>query len=218
MYNSTVAPVSLDELPLLPPETLGPFRDADYQALPDEPRCELLYGELVVTPAPSIPHQLALGQLSRLFQDFAASRRWVTLFAPFDVRLADHSVVQPDILLVDPARFVGAPRRLEGAPNLAVEIVSPSSGRRDRNWKLKLYAESRVPEYWIVDVPAKTIEFLVLGAAGRYEVGLPEAGVWRSAAAPGLEIDLPRFWADVDDVLSRLPIQFGPGYERSPRG
>jgi Uma2 family endonuclease len=205
VYNPTVVPVPLEALPTVPPKTLGPFRDADYQAMPDEPRCELLYGELVVTPAPRVAHQLVQGRIGRLLEDYANTRRWIALCAPVDVRLFDHSVVQPDALLLDPLRTAGLPRRLESAPIVAVEVLSPSSGRRDRGWKLKLYAEAGVPEYWIVDLRAKTIDFLVLGSNGRYEVGLPEAGVWRSAAAPGLELDLARFWAEVDDVIARLP-------------
>ncbi len=205
MYNRSVLPILLDELPLVLPETLGPFCDADYLALPDEPRCELLYGELVVTPAPSFRHQTVLQRLRRILENYADVHRWVAVFAPFDVALFDHSVVQPDLVLLAPERLADVRRRLEGAPTLAVEIVSPSSGRRDRLWKLKLCAEAGVPEYWLVDPRAETIDFLVLGPAGRYEVGLPERGVWRSPSAPGLELDLARLWADVAAVLARLP-------------
>ncbi len=194
----------LEEVPVLPGSRLGPYRDADYQALPDEPRCELLYGELVVTPAPALLHQLVARQLLRFLVDHEEAHGGLAVLAPVDVRLFDHSVVQPDVVYVSPERLGIARRRFEGAPDLVVEVVSPGSARRDRLWKLKLYAEAGVREYWIVDPEAKAIEFLV-GHGARFEVRLPEGSVYRSPAITGLTFDLASFWDDLERLLARLP-------------
>ena len=68
-----------------------------------------------------------------------------------DVRLADHSVVQPDLIYVSRERSSVLHERIRGAPDLVVEILSPSTARRDLGEKLRLYAESDIREYWIVD-------------------------------------------------------------------
>ncbi len=194
----------LEEVPVLPASKLGPYRDADYQALPEEPRCELIYGELVVTPAPLVWHQVVTGRLLRYFQDLAATHGGLAVVSPVDVRLFDHSVVQPDVVYVSPERLAIARRRFEGAPDLVVEVLSPGSARRDKVWKLKLYAEAGVREYWIVDPEANAFEFLVL-REGRFEVRLPEDALYRSPAIAGLEIDLVAFWADLERLRATLP-------------
>ena len=194
----------LEEVPMLPGRELGPYRDSDYQALPEEPRCELIYGELIVAPAPSLWHQLVVQRLVRLLEDHAQSHGGLAVLAPVDVRLFDHSVVQPDVVYLSRERLAIARRRFEGAPDLAVEVVSPGSARRDRVWKLKLYAEAGVREYWIVDPEAKAIEFLVL-REGRFEVRLPEGRSYNSPAIAGLEVDLRSFWDELERIRIRLP-------------
>lgn len=203
-YNRAMAVQMLEEVPVLPGARLGPYRDVDYQALPAEPRCELIYGELVVTPAPSVRHQLVAQRLLRLLEDHAAAHGGLAVISPVDVRLAEHSIVQPDVVYVAPERLGIARRRFEGAPDLAVEVVSPGSARRDRVWKLKLYAEAGVREYWIVDPEAKAIEFLVR-RGGSFEVWLPEGSLYRSPAIAQLVLDLAAFWSELDRVLATLP-------------
>jgi Uma2 family endonuclease len=116
------------------------------------------------------------------------------------VALAEHSVVQPDVVFFArrPEGISGA--RLLGVPDLLVEVLSPATQRRDRGDKLKLYAESSVPEYWIVDPESRQIEFLV-NRGGEYAVALPLDGVYRSALTPGLHLELEPFWAEVEQFL-----------------
>lgn len=83
--------------------------------------------------------------------------------------------------------------RVEGAPDLAIEVLSPSSAQRDRGEKLRLYAESGVPEYWLVDPEASTLEFLVL-REGYYEVRLPLDGRYTSPVHRDLVLDVEDFW------------------------
>jgi Uma2 family endonuclease len=172
---------------------LGPYREADYVVLPDEPRCELLYGRLPVTPAPTIRHQLLVLAIGRRLDDLARQRGGCAVVSPVDVMLADHSIVQPDVIYVGRERASILRQRVEGAPDLVVEILSPATARRDLGEKLRLYAEFGVVEYWIVDPDRETVTFLENTPSG-FRVRLPEGAVYRSTAIAGLEIDLEAFW------------------------
>lgn len=133
----------------------------DYAALPDDGRrYELHEGELSVTPSPGTNHQDTLGNLFVIIRGHVSARGLGRVFfAPMDCILEDITVVQPDLVFVETAQLsVISARGIEGAPTLAVEIVSPSSAGIDRRRKLQLYARYAVPYYWIVDPPARTIE------------------------------------------------------------
>jgi Uma2 family endonuclease len=186
------------EAPFAVRSDLGPYREADYLALPDEPRCELLYGRLVLMTSPALRHQEVVGRLLRFLLDFADRNQGRAIVSPMDVRLADHSIVQPDLIYVSPERSSVLRTRIHGAPDLVVEILSVSTARRDLGEKLRLYAESGIAEYWIVDPEGKTFEFLV-NDGGTFRVRLPERETYRSAAVPGLELDLEAFWRSVVD-------------------
>lgn len=193
MYNPRMPVVYETEAPLAPRSDLGPYREADYLALPDEPRCELLYGRFVLMTSPSLRHQEVLMRLLRVLLDHADRNDARAVVAPMDVRLADHSVVQPDLLYVSKHRSGVIHERIRGAPDLVVEILSPGTARRDLGEKLRLYAESGIAEYWIVDPGLETFEFLELAPDG-FRVRLPDGAVYRSAAIAGLELDLEAFW------------------------
>ncbi|MBV8199596.1 MAG: Uma2 family endonuclease, partial [Acidobacteria bacterium] len=104
----------LTEAPLAPPAGLGPYRRCDYEGLPDQPRCELLFGRLYVMPSPSLLHQAVVMTLSVHLDRIAQASGGRAYAAPMDVTLADHSVVQPDIIYVSPERFAVLQRRIEG--------------------------------------------------------------------------------------------------------
>jgi Uma2 family endonuclease len=193
MYNRPMPVVYETEAPFSSHGDLGPYRETDYLALPDEPRCELVYGRLLVTPAPTLRHQDVAAKVFRLLADFADRGGGRAFFSPVDVVLADHSIVQPDVIYVTKARSSILRTRVEGAPDLAVEILSAGTARRDLGAKLQLYAESGVAEYWIVDPTLGTFEFLENTGEG-FRVRLAEGGTYRSAAVVGLEIDVESFW------------------------
>ena len=92
------------ESPLAPRSGLGPHRVTDYLALPDDQRCELIYGRLYVSPSPVATHQVAVPVLSKILDDLAGWQGGIALQAPMDVHLAEHSVVQPDLLCVSAER------------------------------------------------------------------------------------------------------------------
>ena len=87
--------------------------------------------------------------------------------APFDVVLSDTDVVQPDLLFISNERdHIITPENIQGAPDLVVEVLSPSTATRDRTFKRTLYARHGVKEYWMVDTSAKDITVLLLGDRG----------------------------------------------------
>jgi Uma2 family endonuclease len=157
----------------------------DYAALPDDGhRYELHDGALSVTPAPGTRHQHIIGELFAAVRQHVRARELGRVFiAPVDVILSDVTVLQPDLVYVDPTRaHLVTERGVEGPPTLVVEIISPSTGTIDRVTKAHLYARHGVPYFWLVDPTARTIEafrlegeryVLVTRAAGDPEVTLP---------------------------------------------
>jgi Uma2 family endonuclease len=115
----------------------------DYVLLPnDRNRYEILEGELTVTPAPSTKHQTASGNLFVLLAHYIKERDLGKLFhAPIDLILESTSVLQPDLLFVSKARqHIITDRAVEGAPDLVIEILSPTTSRTDRNQSPNLCA------------------------------------------------------------------------------
>ena len=126
----------------------------DYCLLPnDGKRYEIIDGELLVTPSPRRAHQKVVGNLFYYLTDFAKENQLGEVYvAPFDVVFSRYDVVEPDILYVSSARrSVITEKNVQGAPDLAVEVLSESTADIDRNTKLKLYARFGVKEYWIID-------------------------------------------------------------------
>jgi Uma2 family endonuclease len=196
----------LKDIPLAPPSDLGPFRRQDYEALPEEPRCELIYGRFYLSPSPSLLHQTVVLALASTLRQIARRMRALVAVAPLDVSFFDHSVTQPDVIYVTTARRQILEKRVEGAPDLIVEVLSPGTARRDRGEKLMLYAEGGVCEYWIVDATERQIEFL-RNDSGRFVVALPVSGVYRSQALPGLSLDIAAFWQEVEEDLRILDLE-----------
>jgi Uma2 family endonuclease len=141
----------------------------DYVLLPNDcNRYEILEGELTVTPAPSTKHQTASVNLLVLLSHYVKERDLGKLFhAPIDLILESTSVLQPDLLFVSKARqHIITERAIEGAPDLVVEILSPTTSRTDRVTKAQIYARHAVPAYWIVDPDQEAIEIYLLEADG----------------------------------------------------
>lgn len=170
----------------------------DYLTLPDDGRrYEILDGDLEMTPAPSPRHQAVSRNLQRLLDRHVTDNRLGSLYnAPIDILLAPTTIVQPDLLFLAAGREqVVTERAIEGAPDLIVEILSPSTARRDRVAKAALYARFGVSHYWLVDPDARTVEIHAL-AAGSYRLVAAHAAAERFSAAPflGLTIDLGTVW------------------------
>ena len=133
----------------------------DYLLLDEDFRGELIKGEIIMSPSPNLSHQRITKILERIFDSFVASEGGEYFHAPFDVYLDNRNVVQPDILLLTKSNLSKIKDRgIEGAPDLVVEILSPSNSHIDRYHKRVLYQEFGVKEYWIVDPNNKSLEIL----------------------------------------------------------
>ena len=143
----------------------GRFTYADYVALPENgQRYEIIDGVLYMAPAPNTDHQ---GSISRfvyfLMTHVEVAGLGRVFVSPIDVELSPLMVVQPDVIVVLNANInIITPSRIVGAPDLVIEIASPSTAGYDRRTKQDAYAAAGVREYWIADPSAKTIEVLTL--------------------------------------------------------
>ncbi|MDR0449844.1 MAG: Uma2 family endonuclease [Treponema sp.] len=174
------------------------FTYADYKSweLKKGERFELIYGEAYAMAAPNTVHQRLATQLTGEFYVFFKGKACEVFTAPFDVRLfyeageSDDTVVQPDLLVVcDPEKL--GPEGCRGAPDLALEILSPSNTAIEMNLKLNLYQEARIREYWTVDPENRRVSAYRL-QGGLYIVQSYRAGDTAEAAIfPGLKIELP---------------------------
>ena len=164
----------------------------DYAKTLDDERYELIDGELIMAAAPNMIHQ---GISMRLgWQFIPAVRRGLgrVYSAPVDVVLSDYDVVQPDLLFVlkENAHII-TEANVQGAPDLVVEILSPSTSRRDWNEKRDLYAKHGVRELWIADPDARVVWVMTL-RDGEYEVvgKYGDTQIFSSPTLAGLAIDL----------------------------
>lgn len=173
------------------PQTKQAFSYQDYLALPDERRFELIEGELCMVPSPGLFHQAITRNLVLLLGPHVkVLDLGVLLPAPMDVVLSEHDVVQPDVLFVSQARrAIITDTCIRGAPDLVIEVVSPTHRERDVLVKKALYARHRVREYWIVDPETRTIEQLLHADEGFRSRGLFSSGEsLESPVLPGLAV------------------------------
>jgi Uma2 family endonuclease len=166
----------------------------DYVGFPnDGKRHEIIGGDHYVNPAPSTYHQYVSRRLQ--FQLYSAIERadlGSVIYAPVDVQLTEHDIVQPDLVVVLKDNRIITPTKVKGTPDHLIEIVSPSTETNDRGLKRSLYERSGVPEYWIVDPLEHTVSRLVL-TDGKYA----EQTVGDRLAVsylPNVAVDLREVW------------------------
>jgi Uma2 family endonuclease len=162
-------------------------------------RLELIDGEIVVTPAPAPMHQLVVHRLAVLLdRAIVEPDLGLVLESPIDVFLEIRNVFQPDVivLLHDRLHLFGA-AKVESAPSLAIEIISPSTGRRDRVTKRDIYARYGVPEYWLVDHELGTLIVFSDPRDGHYQTETTTSDIAVSATIPGLTVDQAALFAPV---------------------
>lgn len=135
----------------------------DLMALPPETRAELIEGEIFMSPSPGSRHQTVVFRIAQALDAYAKrSHQGKVFVAPLDVILSRKQVFQPDVLFVSNERFHIVQERIQGAPNLVVEVISPGSGPADRLVKRRIYAKYAIQEYWIADPGSATVEILTL--------------------------------------------------------
>ncbi|MEM8556887.1 MAG: Uma2 family endonuclease [Bacteroidota bacterium] len=190
---NTLSPHEAPPIPTFPGRTM-----ADFDALPEGTLSQLVDGTLLMSPAPSFRHQRITWRLGAMLSDFVEEHELgIVVGGPIDVRLREDQAFQPDLLFVSHERYdMLSERGLEGAPDLVVEVLSPSTGYYDLTAKRRVYEQSGVREYWIVDPLEETIEVLTLTdevyrVAGRVE----GTGIATSVVLDGFTLDAASLFA-----------------------
>jgi len=148
------------------PEPGKHYTYADYYTWNDGKRYELIDGTAyLMEPAPLFGHQKISGALHTQLSNFLMGKPGEVFYSPFDVRLnfdkGDNTVLQPDVIVFcDTSKLSGT--GCIGAPDMVIEILSPSTARRDRVKKFNQYLLAGVREYWIVDPDDKTVAVNIL--------------------------------------------------------
>ncbi len=178
----------------------------DLAATPDDGRIyEIIDGAIVVSAAPTFRHQI-VSQLmnAHLFDWVRGHDAGLVLAAPADVVLTTGQTLQPDLFYIrddNPGEVIDG--RFHGAPDLVVEIVSPTSRSRDSIVKPMRYARFEVREFWLVDPDHRTISAYDL-ADGMYRERMGDAdGALASGVMDGLRVDPVELFAEVDRVIAR---------------
>lgn len=138
---------------------------ADLERWPEDGRRYELYdGEVYVVPSPLPLHQIASARLHLALSEYVRDHGGIVLYAPLDIVLTEYDVVQPDLLLFTRERqHLVDPRKVTRVqPDLAIEILSPSTASNDRGRKMQLLARHGVREFWLVDTEALVIEVYCL--------------------------------------------------------
>lgn len=185
-------------LPLRKTEEHYTYRD--YRRWPEDERWELIDGTAYLMGAPTTTHQGAQREIFGTLYNFLKGKECQLFAAPCDVffpRIREQdeddvdTVVQPDLLVVcDPEKV--RERGIWGAPDLVVEILSPSTSRKDLHEKYGLYERSGVREYWVVEPTGRWVQQYVRGAEGRFgvEVTFENQGTLECVVLPGLVLDV----------------------------
>lgn len=178
--------------------TGGGLTYADYCALPDDGRrYEILDGELFVSPSPIRIHQRIVLNLLLILDPYIRQNRLGEInIAPFDVLLSKHNIVEPDLIFVSTARSrVITDKNIQGAPDLLIEVLSPSTKQRDLRKKRDIYGEWGVDWYWIIDPEGGTLLELQRIDKAFTEVSHPARGAsFTPKLFPGLSIDVESLW------------------------
>ena len=163
----------------------------DYLKLDDRRDYEVVGGKLIVVPRPRPRHQKVIGRLYALLENYLRRERAGEVYPDVDVVLGEE-VVSPDLVIISAERlFIVEEARINGAPDLVVEVLSPSTAKLDRKDKSRLYHRHGVREYWLVDPELRLVEVFVRGERDWNRYGVyDEEEVLSSPTLQRLEIKL----------------------------
>jgi Uma2 family endonuclease len=150
---------------------------AELQQWPDDGRRYELYGgEVIVVPAPIPRHQRVAGNVRDVLKEYERATGGLVFESPIDIVLSEYDVVQPDVVFFRQERryLIDMMQATRAAPDLAVEVLSRSTEARDRGRKMELLGRFGIPEYWLVDPVANTLE-IYTNVTGRFELAATHA-------------------------------------------
>ncbi len=177
----------------------APYTWDDFVALGEDDPRELIDGQLVEVEVPGLKHESIVAALCFFLRTWAeAGHGGRAVASGYKIRVSERRGVMPDVQFYRRGNEVSLDQDsglVRGRPDLVVEVVSPSSQRYDRVTKLRWYAQLGIPEYWLVDAAARTLERLVL-RDGAYVIAasLAEDETFRPQSFEGLEIPLAKLW------------------------
>lgn len=170
----------------------------DYASIPEEPgyQYELIDGVLVRDPTPTFHHQRVSRRLQRILEDYftGTDPEGEVFDAPLDLFLSKYTVVQPDLLYL-PGSRPAQNNPIDALPELVVEVLSPSTSRKDRVTKLNHYQTSGIAHYWIVDPEEGVIEAYQLREGLYTSMVRACEGIFSHPAFPGLSFDLKELFS-----------------------
>ncbi|MCI9245769.1 MAG: Uma2 family endonuclease [Clostridia bacterium] len=149
---------------------------ADLLEMDDDKRYEIIDGKLYLMSSPRIKHQVLAGEIFVQLSLCLKGKKCKAFIAPLDVTLSNYkqdnkiyNVVQPDVLVVCNREQLKDPRKITDAPSFIIEILSPSTSRKDRLEKMNLYQKYGVKEYWIIDPVDMIVTPYILDENGFYK-------------------------------------------------
>lgn len=183
---------------------------ADVLSWEEEINAEIIYGDLYMMSSPTSAHQTASMEFSVQIHNFLSDKPCRIFAAPFDVRLFENdkddinnidTVVVPDISVICDKNKIDD-NGCKGAPDFIIEILSPSTIRRDRFIKLNLYQRAKVREYWIADPVNGSVEVYLPNESGNFVVSeiYTKKDIAKVTVLPGCEIDLSKVFPDAESI------------------
>lgn len=165
----------------------------EFAAMPeiDAAYVELIEGEIIVAGGASFPHQMRSWNMILFLGTHITTGTW--LAAPMAVRFSERSTFEPDMFWIAPDNTACAlldERTWGGAPDLVIEILSPSTARRDRDHKFRVYEASGVREYWLVEPEADFLEIYTLQQGKYARQGVYGVGEAFASGVLGIQVDV----------------------------
>jgi Uma2 family endonuclease len=171
----------------------------DYITWGDDVRYELVFGEPRALAAPLVRHQVILGELHLQLGNYLKGKSCKVFVSPIDVRIFiddDDTIYQPDLIVVcDKSKIIDG-KSFKGAPEIVIEILSPSTALIDKLEKYHNYLKAGVQEYWIVDPDIKTINVFILEDGRYFSYVYGEKDVLRSQVLKDIKVDLAEVFID----------------------
>lgn len=174
------------------------YTSTDWETWPAEnSRVELIDGEMIVSPEPSIRHERIVARLAHQLLDAVRISGGEAFLGHAAVRFSNGTVVVPDLIwIAESRRGILSKQYVEGAPDLVIEVLSPSNRKHDLEVKRRLYERECVREFWIVDPEGDDLALLDLHQTGYRKRRIESIDTVRSAALPEFTIDLGRLFRE----------------------
>ena len=175
------------------------YTEADYNLLEEGAPFQLINGDLIMSPAPTSYHQILSGRLFKVIDNFLEKNNFdgICLYSPIDVRLDEENTFQPDLIYISAERKTALlQNRIMGAPDLVIEILSPSTAYYDLLQKKDVYERFGVEEYLIVDPIRKDAKLYVLeNETFMLKQNEAQNGSISFGTLPGLQINLQKLFS-----------------------